>query len=116
MKPLDVLKKGLTKLRDQIQERKVKLVAALKAGQPISELDQEWLDGEGNLIDEERVVEDLDKASDYERGIERLGLQDKTVVQKLQKLGGGGKSDAPSKKRKRRDLEIFMVYVHSVLT
>ncbi|KAI6115883.1 hypothetical protein F5141DRAFT_1212471 [Pisolithus sp. B1] len=63
MKLFNILKKGLTKLWDQIQDRKAKLTTKLKAGQPISEVDQEWLDGDGNLVDEEQVVEGLDNAS-----------------------------------------------------
>ena len=59
MKPFDLLKKGLSTLRNQVQERKVKLTAELKAGQSISEADKEWLDGEANLVDEECVVEVL---------------------------------------------------------
>ncbi|KIK80403.1 hypothetical protein PAXRUDRAFT_158811, partial [Paxillus rubicundulus Ve08.2h10] len=46
---------------------KAALKAALKANQPISEVDEEWLDNAGNLVDEERVVDELDKALDYER-------------------------------------------------
>ncbi|KIK76973.1 hypothetical protein PAXRUDRAFT_168237 [Paxillus rubicundulus Ve08.2h10] len=104
MTPVEVLKKGLTKLHDQIRERKAKLEVKLKASQPISEVDEDWLDGDGNLIDEERVVETLDSASDYEQGLARLDSQDKTVVQKLQKLAESGsrKNDAPSKKQKRK--------------
>ncbi|KAF9228943.1 hypothetical protein BS17DRAFT_805636 [Gyrodon lividus] len=98
---VEVLKKSLTKLRDQIGERKAKLELELKAGRPISEVDQDWLDGDGNLIDEERVVETLDSASDYEEGLNRLDSQGKTIVQKLQKLRGGG-DNAPSKKQKRK--------------
>ncbi|KAI6100055.1 hypothetical protein EV401DRAFT_1894652 [Pisolithus croceorrhizus] len=90
MKPFDILKKGLTKLWDQIRDRKAKLTTKLKAGQPISEVDQEWLDGDGNLVDEEWVVEGLDNVSDYERGFERLSSQDKEIVQKLQRLAGSG--------------------------
>ena len=108
MKPIDTLKKGLTKLRDQVREWKARLTAKLRAGDSISENDQEWLDGKGNLIDEEQVVETLDDASDYEHGLQRLGSEDKIIAQQLQKLSGGGKSDAPSKKRKRR--LIFHVY------
>ena len=102
MKPIKVLKKGLARLHDQIQERKGKLDIELKASRPISEVDQDWLDGDGNLVDEEKVVETLDSASDYERGLNRLDSQEKTIVQKLQKLAGAPKSasDAPSKKRK----------------
>ncbi|KAI6017368.1 hypothetical protein BKA83DRAFT_4465217 [Pisolithus microcarpus] len=106
MKLFSILKRGLTKLRDQIQSRKAKLIAELKAGQPISEVDEVWLDDDGNLVDEEQVVETLDNASDYDWGVERLNSQDKGIVQKLQRLGGG---DAPSRKHKHKDLEIFVV-------
>ncbi|KAF8268944.1 hypothetical protein EI94DRAFT_1726481 [Lactarius quietus] len=58
-------------------------------GKAISEIDEEWLDGDGNLIGEERVVQDLEEASDYERGLERLDMESRGIVQKLQGLGGG---------------------------
>ncbi|KAG8215563.1 hypothetical protein J3R82DRAFT_7406 [Butyriboletus roseoflavus] len=103
MKPVEVLKKGLIKLRHQIQEWKAKLEIELKAGQLISESDENWLNGDGNLIDNKRVVEILDNASDYERGLGGLDSQDKTIVEKLQKLAeNGGKNDAPSKRQKRK--------------
>ena len=108
MTPVEVLKKGLNKLRDQVRDRKAQLEVELRAGQPISEVDQDWLDGDGNLIDEERVVDILDNASDYEQELSRLDSQSKTIVQKLQKLAGsGGKNDGPSKKRKRKALRIL---------
>lgn len=98
MKPIDILKKGLKKLQNQIGERKSQLKAKLKANQLVSEIDLEWLNNAGNLVDEERIVDVLDKASDYERGLEKMGLQEKAIVQKLKELTGG---DAPTKKRKR---------------
>lgn len=105
MKPIEVLKKGLAKLHNQIRERKAKLEIELKASRPISEIDQDWLDGDGNLVNEERVVETLDNASDYEQGFNRLGLEEKSIVQKLQKLAGGQNGDVTSKKRKRKALK-----------
>ncbi|KIK79334.1 hypothetical protein PAXRUDRAFT_16383 [Paxillus rubicundulus Ve08.2h10] len=98
MKRVDVLKEGLSKLHNQIWDRKTKLEIELKAGQIISEADQDWLDGDGNLVDDERVVEALDNASDYEQGLEGLNSQDKLIVEKLQKLAGKG--GIPSNKRK----------------
>jgi len=100
MKPLEFLKKGLTKLRDQIQERKGRLEGELRAGRPISEDDQDWLDGDGNLVNEEQVVETLDSASDYEQGYDKLSPQNKEIVQKLQKLAGCKGQSVLSKKRK----------------
>ena len=52
------------------------------------------------------LVETLDSVSDYKWGLNRLDLQEKTIVQKLQKLTGARKSasDAPSKKQKCKAL------------
>jgi len=106
MKPIEILKRGLLKLHNQVQQRKSELEAKLKAGQPVSDADMDWLDGDGNLIDEEQVVEILDNASDYERGFDRLNPQKKVIVQRLRKLagkgGGLGKDDIPSRKRKSK--------------
>ena len=98
-----ILKQGLTKLHNQNQERKARLTAKFQAGQPISEIDcygtrsastlnidQEWLDGNGNLVNEEWVVGTLDNVSDYEQGLARLNSHDKTVADKLQKVAEGG--------------------------
>ena len=101
MKPLDHLKKSLTILCNQVQERKVKLTAELKAGRSISEADEEWLDGEGNLVDEEHVVGALGNASDYEQYIKQLSTEDKVIVQRLQDLAQGHGGIVPPKKRKR---------------
>ena len=97
---IDVLKKGLKFLKKRVASRKEQLEADLKAGHIISAEDEEWLDGAGNLIDEERVVEVLDNESDYEKGLEKLDMKDRDIVQELISLGGGEKK-APSKKRKR---------------
>ena len=94
------VKKGLKLLKKRVASRKTQLETDLKAGKIISAEDEEWLDGAGNLIDEERVVEILDDESDYERGLEKLDTKDKGIVQELISLGGGEKQ-ATSKKRKR---------------
>ncbi|KAG9308547.1 hypothetical protein JVU11DRAFT_11754 [Chiua virens] len=87
MKPVDILKKDLKKLQDETSAWKVTLQAALKANQPISQADEEWLDGDGNLVNEERVVSQIENALDYDCAVESLNLQDKSIVQKLVKLG-----------------------------
>ena len=104
MKPVEILKQGLKKLQDQTYSRKAVLEAALKARQPISEVDEEWLDNAGNLVDEEQVVDKLDKALDFDSALKQLNERDKVIVQKLQELAGHNSSngsDAPTKKRKR---------------
>ena len=105
MKHIEILKKGLSKLRNQVQQRKAKLEAELKAGRAVSDADLDWLDGDGNLVDDERVVEMLDNASDYEREFDGLGSQEKAIVQRLWKLAGSGslgKDDIPLRKRKSK--------------
>ena len=100
MKPhaVSILKKGLKKLQDQTRDRKVTLEAALKAHEPISEIDEEWLDNAGNLVDEERLVDKLDKALDYESALKKLAPREQSIVQRLMELVEC--SAAPSKKRK----------------
>ena len=113
MSPINTLKKGLTRLQDQIREQKGKLKAALKAGQPISETDLAWLSNDVNLIDEESVIKTLEGAFDYESAFEKLDFHEKIIVEKSKKLAEGGeKSVAPAKKCKCRDLHKFFFTVH----
>ena len=56
MKHIEILKKGLTKLQNKIEDRKTRIEGKLRAHQPISDSDQEWLDNDRNLVDEEQVV------------------------------------------------------------
>ena len=95
--PLNSLKKGLHTLRNQVQDQKSRIESNLKAGKAILEIDEEWLEGDGNLISEEQVVQDLEEASDYERGLERLDTESIGIVQKLQVLGGGHQAPAGKK-------------------
>ena len=87
--PLNSLKKGLHTLRNQVQDWKSRIESNLNAGKAISEINEEWLDGNGNLISKEQVVQDLEEASNDERGLERLDMESRGIVQKLQVLGGG---------------------------
>ena len=95
---IKILENGLAKLWQQIQGQKAKLEAELKAGKPISNTDEEWLDGTGNLVDEEQVLNILAHASDYEQAFTSLNSHDKTIVKKLENLAGNG--EPPSNKRK----------------
>jgi hypothetical protein len=111
-KPIDVLKKGLKALRKQNEARKSKIQADLDAQKSITESDEEWLDGEGNLVDEERVIDLLENASDYDEGFAGLCETDKNVVQRLKILAGAIQVAAPlGKKRKRMLSLIFPVRV-----
>ncbi|KIL66717.1 hypothetical protein M378DRAFT_160191, partial [Amanita muscaria Koide BX008] len=84
--PIEVLKKGLSILQQQVKARKAQLEAKLRRNEKISHADEEWLDGKGNLVDEERVVEVLETASDYEMGLQRLNDAEKDTIQRLREL------------------------------
>jgi hypothetical protein len=88
-KPLDILKKGLKILQRKVQVRKDNLQKQLHEKKSISSQDEKWLDGDANLVDEVQVIEALETASDYERGLGRLDEAQKVVVQKLREVGGG---------------------------
>lgn len=70
------------------------------------------MDNTGNLVDEEHVVDILDKTSDYERGLGRLGQEEKSIVQKLMQLAGAGSA---SKKCKHMYFSIFTFSSQQIL-
>ena len=97
--PLEVLKKGLASLNRQISAKKDHLTTCLKNKQPISEEDEAWLDkGAGNTVDEDRVLDFLENASDYEHGLQLLSLEDRLIVENLQKLATEPPNVAGSKR------------------
>ena len=84
-KPLDVLKKGLASLQRHISARKDILTTHLKNKEPISEANKAWLDkGEGNTVDEEWVLNLLERALDYDQGLQQLSSQVQFIVENLQ--------------------------------
>ena len=89
MSSIDVLRRGLKTLDNQHKARKEKLLAELKAGRPISEGDQDWLDGAANLVDEARIIEMLESAADYESAAYALNTRDRAVFDELMKMGSG---------------------------
>ena len=70
--PLDVIKGGLSKLRKEVRKRKDDLTARLNQKETHSPEDEEWLDHDGNLVEEEVVVDLLEKALKKLRTIDRL--------------------------------------------
>jgi predicted RNase H-like nuclease (RuvC/YqgF family) len=100
LKPLDVLKKGLSKITQNFKGRKDELKAKLARKESISSSDERWLDHEGNTVDEQRVIDTLEAASDYERGLERLDEPGKAIVKKLREWAGD-LAKVAVKKRKR---------------
>ena len=87
-KLLEVLKKGLAKFTETIKTREKELSAKLARAETISSSDEHWLDNEGNTVDKQHVLDTLESASDYERGIEWLDENGKAIVKKLKEWGG----------------------------
>jgi hypothetical protein len=83
LKPLEILKKGLAKLSQKTKTKRDELKAKLSRNDTISSADEQWLDHDGNLVDEQRVLDRLESASDYDRGIEWLDVNEKAIVTKL---------------------------------
>ena len=101
-KPLDVLKKGLDNFSKKTKTRKEALNLKLSQKESISEADEHWLDYEANTIDEERILHNLETASDYERGFERLDEDGKAIVKKLREWAGDLMKVAGSKRKRTR--------------
>lgn len=51
-------------------------------------VDEQWLDHDANTIDKQRVLEILEAASDYEKGLEQLDKKGKDIVKKLREWAG----------------------------
>ena len=83
-KPLEILKKGLNNFSKKSQgpKRHLNTTLTLKLSRKatISSADEQWLDHEANTVEEERILLDLEQASDYERGFERLNKDGKAIV------------------------------------
>ncbi|KAF5343623.1 hypothetical protein D9758_015425 [Tetrapyrgos nigripes] len=90
--PIAALKNGLSILQKNIKAR-------LSRKEKVSIADEEWLDNEANVVEEEMVIEKLEKASDYELAFERLNSKENEVVKKLMELAEG-EVKTVSKKRK----------------
>ena len=88
LKPLEALKKGLAKFTETIKTQKKELSARLARAETISSLDEHQLDNEANTIDERRVLDTLESASDYERGLAQLDENGKAIVKKLREWAG----------------------------
>jgi hypothetical protein len=68
--------------------RRETLLTQLAAKTPIAPEDEEWLDQAGNAVDEIQALNLLKKASDYERGYDRLSDKLKAAVQRLREFAG----------------------------
>ena len=91
----------------KIKAHKDKLTDKLAKNEKISDDDEHWLDHEANTVDEQRVLDTLEAASDYEKEIGRLDENSKGIVKKLQEWAGDT-NKAPSKKRQRRKNSLLL--------
>ena len=105
-KALDILKKGLAIFSNKIKDRKNEINAKLSRNESISSTDERWLDHDANTVDEQRVLDDLEAASDFEQGLEKLDDNEKAAVTKLREWAGGV-AKAVGNKRKRTNLHIL---------
>ena len=64
LKPLDVLKKGLKLLQHRVKAKREEIQARLADKKSISSQEEKWLDNEANLVDEQQVLDTLEKASE----------------------------------------------------
>jgi hypothetical protein len=85
--PLDTPKKGFSQLSETINDKRRTLVAKLSCKEAISSSDADWLDQEGNTVDEQCVMDTLELVSDYKRAVEQLDENGKAIVQKLKGAG-----------------------------
>ena len=90
--PLETLKKGFSELFRNIKDRKGKLNVRLSQGEAISPSDKQWLDNEGNTIDDERILEALELAPDYNKAVAKLDSNEQEIMRKLREWAGCGSS------------------------
>jgi hypothetical protein len=99
--PVEVLKRGLKVLETRIKAKRHDLTSKVAAKTKISEEEEEWLDmGDGNMVDEVHVIDELENTSNYERGLGRLDKKSKAVVQKLRELAGDVVKVAGNKRKR----------------
>lgn len=106
--PISTLKKGLSKFSLKIKARKDKLMDMLAKNEKLSDDDEHWLDHEANTVDEQRVLDILEAASDYEKEVGGLDANSKGIVKKLQEWAGDT-SKVAGQKRQRKDPLLLMM-------
>ncbi|KAJ7433270.1 hypothetical protein FB451DRAFT_1196274 [Mycena latifolia] len=98
------LSTSLNALEKAVSTRKEALLARLGREERITDEDAEWLDNEANDVEERALIEELEKASDFERGLGRLDSVKRKLVEKLKQLAdGGGKENSEKLRRKQRN-------------
>ncbi|KAJ7488311.1 hypothetical protein FB451DRAFT_1553732 [Mycena latifolia] len=88
---LALLKKGLSQLAESVKKRRDALLTRAKKDDPADRLmpaEDKWLDNDANHVDEDAVIQKLETASDYDRGLSRLDTKELALVEKLKTLAG----------------------------
>ncbi|KAK2465181.1 hypothetical protein APHAL10511_002812, partial [Amanita phalloides] len=98
--PINLLKAGLAKLKNQVRIKKDDILAHLHNHEKILPEEEEWLDNDANPFDKDTVVNMMETASDYDQMLTQLTSQQRHLVDKLTELGGGLKKAPLAKKRK----------------
>ncbi|TFK17609.1 hypothetical protein FA15DRAFT_710633 [Coprinopsis marcescibilis] len=73
---LEILTEGLSILTKQDQERREELTRRLQKQEKLTEEEEDWLDHEGNHVDEQRALNALKEAPDYDAALKQLGKED----------------------------------------
>ena len=107
--PVATLKKGLAEFSKKIKARKDKLTDQLAKNEKISDDDEHWLDHEANTVDEQRVLDILEAASDYEKEVGRLDENSKGIVKKLREWAGETNKVPGQKRQRRKDSLLCMI-------
>ena len=110
---VELLKKGFAALQKHVTTRKTSIQDRLEKQEPIDDEDNAWLDGPANLVDEQQALELLENASDYGRGLSRIGEALQAAVQRMTEFAAGVKTSvavsklpkAPGNKRKSACLQ-----------
>jgi hypothetical protein len=75
LKLLDILRKGLKSLQNEVKAKRDHLLARLADQKFINLSEEHWLDDDANFVNEEQIPEALEKASEYEMGCCKAGRQ-----------------------------------------
>ncbi|KAJ7794662.1 hypothetical protein B0H14DRAFT_2922691, partial [Mycena olivaceomarginata] len=98
---LDAIKRGLTSFQGTQKSRKDALLARLARKEKISDEEEHWLDNDANNVDECALIQELETASDFERGMARLDSAKQKLLAKLKRLTAThGRGDKKCRLRK----------------
>jgi hypothetical protein len=105
---LETLRAGLARLKDSVKKRHDDLAERLQKKERISDADSAWLDNQANHVDEDMLIDTLDNASDFERGVSHLNSKQKGLYQTLNALGAVG---SISNKQKSVSYSVHLSYI-----